>query len=138
VIRANRRTAAAATIESPLSVQRLTTEVIRSNPGGNFDISKVIQTLPGVGGGVGGLAQVSRRIFDSRLGLSAGLRADTNTFTTEGDNPLKALSPRVSFSYVLTDRWTMNASIGRYFKIPPYTVLGFASNDGLLVNKASS
>ena len=54
VIRSNRRTAAAATIESPLSVQRLTTEEIRSNPGGNFDISKVIQTLPGVGGGVGG------------------------------------------------------------------------------------
>ena len=54
VVRSNRRTAAAATIESPLSVQRLTTEEIRSNPGGNFDISKVIQTLPGVGGGVGG------------------------------------------------------------------------------------
>jgi len=54
VIRSGRRTAAAATIESPLSVQRLTTEEIRSNPGGNFDISKVIQTLPGVGSGVGG------------------------------------------------------------------------------------
>lgn len=45
----------AATIESPLSVQRLTTEDIKANPGGNFDISKVIQSLPGVGGGaVGG------------------------------------------------------------------------------------
>ncbi|HEX6334277.1 MAG TPA: TonB-dependent receptor, partial [Flavisolibacter sp.] len=54
VIRANSRTAAAATPESPLSVQRLTSEEIRSNPGGNFDISKVIQALPGVGGGVGG------------------------------------------------------------------------------------
>src|SRR6476620_1510575 len=54
VIRSTRRTAAAASIESPLSVQRLTTEEIRSNPGGNFDISKVIQTLPGVGSGVGG------------------------------------------------------------------------------------
>ena len=54
VIRSNRRTAAAATIETPLSVQRLTAEEIRSNPGGNFDISKVIQTLPGVGGGISG------------------------------------------------------------------------------------
>lgn len=43
-----------ATIESPLSVQRLTTEDIKANPGGNFDISKVIQSLPGVGGGAGG------------------------------------------------------------------------------------
>jgi hypothetical protein len=49
-IRSNRRTARAATLETPLSVQRLTTEEIRSAPGGNFDISRVIQTLPGVGG----------------------------------------------------------------------------------------
>jgi hypothetical protein len=51
VIRANKRTVRAATLETPLSVQRLTSEEIKSNPGGNFDISKVIQTLPGVGGG---------------------------------------------------------------------------------------
>ncbi len=43
-------TADAATIETPLSIQRLTTEEIKSNPGGNFDISRVIQALPGVGG----------------------------------------------------------------------------------------
>ncbi len=34
---------------TPLSVQQLTTQEIRSNPGGNFDVSKVVQTLPGVG-----------------------------------------------------------------------------------------
>ena len=51
VIKANKRTVRAATLETPLSVQRLTSEEIKSNPGGNFDISKVIQTLPGVGGG---------------------------------------------------------------------------------------
>lgn len=45
-----RVTADAATIETPLSIQRLTTEEIKSNPGGNFDISRVIQALPGVGG----------------------------------------------------------------------------------------
>ena len=50
-IKANKRTARTATLETPLSVQRLTSEEIKSNPGGNFDISKVIQTLPGVGGG---------------------------------------------------------------------------------------
>jgi hypothetical protein len=49
-----KNTAKAATLESPLSIQRLTTEEIRANPGGNFDISKVIQSLPGVGGGVAG------------------------------------------------------------------------------------
>jgi hypothetical protein len=86
---------------------------------------------------IGGFAQVSRRLFDSRLGISAGLRTDLNTFTTGGDNPFKTLSPRVSFSYVLAERWTANASVGRYYKIPPYTILGFADNNGVLVNKAS-
>jgi hypothetical protein len=46
----NRKTAVAASLETPLSVQKLTAEEIRSNPGGNFDISRVIQALPGVGG----------------------------------------------------------------------------------------
>jgi hypothetical protein len=49
-----KNTAKAATLESPLSIQRLTTEEIRANPGGNFDISRVIQSLPGVGGGAAG------------------------------------------------------------------------------------
>jgi len=48
-----RRTAKVATLETPLSVQRLTTEEIKANPGGNFDISRVINTLPGVGGTAG-------------------------------------------------------------------------------------
>lgn len=50
-IRAARRAAAqVATLETPLSIQRLTTEEIRQNPGGNFDISRVVQALPGIGG----------------------------------------------------------------------------------------
>ena len=49
-----KNTAKVATLESPLSIQKLTTEDIRANPGGNFDISKVIQSLPGVGGGAAG------------------------------------------------------------------------------------
>lgn len=53
VVVEGRKTAEAATIETPLSIQRLTTEEIRSNPGGNFDISRVIQALPGVGGATG-------------------------------------------------------------------------------------
>lgn len=42
------------TLESPLSIQRLTSEDIKANPGGNFDVSRVIQSLPGVGGGAAG------------------------------------------------------------------------------------
>lgn len=86
---------------------------------------------------LGGFAQLSRNFFDSRLGISAGIRSDINTFTTNGDNPFNTLSPRLSLSYVLSEKWTANASAGRYFKIAPYTILGFADNDGELVNKGS-
>ena len=54
IIKGRKNSARAASLENPLSVQRLTTEDIKANPGGNFDISKVIQSLPGVGGGAGG------------------------------------------------------------------------------------
>src|SRR5690606_25295857 len=43
------RSAIATDMVTPLSVQQLTTEEIKSSPGGNFDVSKVVQTLPGVG-----------------------------------------------------------------------------------------
>jgi hypothetical protein len=54
-ITANRAVAAVSSITTPNSIQRLTTEEIKTNPGGNFDVSRVIQTLPGVGGSAGGL-----------------------------------------------------------------------------------
>ncbi len=54
----NRQSAAVADLVTPLSVQGLSTEEIRSNPGGNFDISKVVQVLPGVASnGTGGGAR---------------------------------------------------------------------------------
>jgi outer membrane receptor for ferrienterochelin and colicin len=53
-VSSKKNTARATSLESPLSIQRLTTEEIKANPGGNFDISKVIQSLPGVGGGAAG------------------------------------------------------------------------------------
>lgn len=85
----------------------------------------------------GAFAQLSKRFFDNRLSVSGRLRTDMNTFTTDGTNGLQTLSPRFSASYVLADKWTWNVSLGRYFKIAPYTILGFADNNGKLVNKNS-
>lgn len=49
-ITVNRSASATATdMITPMSVQKLTSQEIKSNPGGNFDVSKVVQTLPGVG-----------------------------------------------------------------------------------------
>jgi hypothetical protein len=85
----------------------------------------------------GTFVQVGRRFFGEALGVSAGLRSDVNTFTTDGLNPGQTLSPRVSLSYAVAPRWTVNASAGRYYKLPPYTVLGFADNAGVLVNRSA-
>lgn len=75
----------------------------------------------------GAFAQVSKTFLDAKLGLSAGLRTDMNSFTTTGLDPFETLSPRISASYVLSDKWTANASVGRYFKLAPYTILGYAT-----------
>ena len=48
-----KQSAVASDVTTPLSVQRLTATEIKSNPGGNFDISKVVQALPGVAGSTG-------------------------------------------------------------------------------------
>lgn len=85
----------------------------------------------------GAFVQAGKRFLDNRLGISGGLRTDMNSFTSEGNQPLQTLSPRISFSYVLADKWTANISAGRYYKLPPYTILGFADNNGLLVNRNS-
>lgn len=79
--------------------------------------------------------QISKRVFDDRLAISTGLRTDMNSFTETGNQPGKTLSPRLSLSYALNNQWNLNASVGRYYKIPPYTILGFANNQNNLVNK---
>ena len=82
-------------------------------------------------------AQANRRLANNRIGLSFGMRADANNFTTEGGNLLRTFSPRASFSYRL-DRdgdWSVNASMGRYFKILPYTALGFLDDNGQFSNQ---
>ncbi|MBL0306204.1 MAG: TonB-dependent receptor [Chitinophagaceae bacterium] len=84
---------------------------------------------------MGAFVQASKRYLDDRLGISAGLRSDLNTFTEDGMSPISTLSPRISASYVLADKWTLNASIGSYSKIPIYTILSFRDNSGVLVNK---
>jgi hypothetical protein len=83
----------------------------------------------------GWFGQVSRSLLNERLGVSAGLRADGNTFTEEGLHLLQTLSPRLGLSYAIAPKWKVNASVGRYFKMPLYTVLGFRDETGQLVNK---
>ena len=79
--------------------------------------------------------QTAKSFFNNSLDVSFGLRTDADSFTDKGFNDLAHLSPRVSLAYHLTDKFTINASTGRYFKIPPYTILGFQDNGGEFVNQ---
>ena len=51
VVVSTAKSARATDMTTPLSTQKLTADEIKVNPGGNFDVSKVIQVLPGVAGG---------------------------------------------------------------------------------------
>jgi outer membrane receptor for ferrienterochelin and colicin len=85
----------------------------------------------------GFFGQLSKSVFNDKLGLSFGLRTDMNSFTQSGNQPLKTLSPRLAASYRINDQWKINSSVGKYFKIPIYTVLGFQNQAGDYVNKNS-
>jgi hypothetical protein len=58
-----------------------------------------------------------------------------NSFTDQGNNPLRTLSARMGLSYIVADKWSLNASVGDYYKIPTYTILSFRDNLGNLVNR---
>jgi hypothetical protein len=82
----------------------------------------------------GVFGSVSRK-FAQRLSLTLGARTDMNTFTSDGNNPISAFSPRFTASYAVSSKLNLNATVGRYAKIPVYTVLGFADSNGRFVNK---
>ena len=79
---------------------------------------------------------VSKSFIDSKLDISLGVRADEDNFS-EGSRLLNNISPRISSSYALTEdrklKW--NSSVGTYFKIPTYTVLGFKDFLGDFTNQ---
>ncbi len=82
--------------------------------------------------------QVSRDLFDDRLILSFGLRADANSYSSDMSNLLDQISPRFSASYSLTSSFSWNFNTGRFYQLPAYTTLGFRNNEGVLVNRDNS
>lgn len=72
---------------------------------------------------------------DDRLTVSAGIRADGSDFSAETARPWHQLSPRASVRYALSERWTVAASAGLYYQLPPFTALGFENGQGERVNR---
>lgn len=93
---------------------------------GNFSYATQIDFLK-----YGLFANANRNYFKNRLNVNLGFRLDGDDFST-GSDFFSTFSPRASLSYGLNDQWKLNATAGRYFKIAPYTVLGYQENDAFV------
>ena len=78
-------------------------------------------------------ASASTDLLSNKLKVSLGIRADDDTFLSS-NSLLDTVSPRLAASYSLTPEWKLNATAGRYYKLPPYTMLGYRET-GMLANK---
>lgn len=79
--------------------------------------------------------QMTHSWLSDRLTASFGVRVDGNSYSALMSDILKQFSPRLSFSYMLREKFNLNFNIGRYFQLPPYTTLGYRDVNGSLVNK---
>jgi hypothetical protein len=83
----------------------------------------------------GFFGQISKSYLKKKLSLSLGIRADGNTYSAVMSNPLSQISPRISATYILTNKLNLNLSTGRFFQLPPYTALGYSNISGVFINK---
>ena len=83
-------------------------------------------------------SQVSKELVKNKLLVSLGVRMDCNDYSEEMNNPLDQLSPRLSASYSMTEKLKANFNVGRYFQLPPYTIMGYRDNNDLLANKENN
>ena len=86
----------------------------------------------------GVFSQISKELVKNKLLVSLGVRMDGNDYSEEMINPLDQLSPRLSASYSMTEKLNANFNVGRYFQLPPYTIMGYRDSNGLLANKENN
>lgn len=79
--------------------------------------------------------QASQLVLKGRLTISGGFRFDGNSYNDEMANLFRHFSPRFSASFAITDKWSFNSNVGRYYQLPAYTILGFRDNSNRLVNQ---
>ncbi len=79
--------------------------------------------------------QLSDEYVNETLKISMGINLTGNTFNKHMKNPFNQFSPRFSVSYALSDKWDLNANIGRYMMQPSYTTMGYKNADGAYANQ---
>jgi hypothetical protein len=85
----------------------------------------------------GAFIQSSTKFFNEQLTLSFGARVDGSNFDKSMQNLFNQFSPRLSASYQLSEKFSINANTGRYYQLPAYTTLGFKDGD-VFVNKQNN
>jgi TonB dependent receptor/CarboxypepD_reg-like domain/TonB-dependent Receptor Plug Domain len=82
----------------------------------------------------GAFGSVSKKLFEEKLSLTLGVRFDFNSFPVTEIYFEESFSPRFTASYSITPKVNINATVGRYIKIPSYTILGYRNAVGDLLN----
>jgi hypothetical protein len=79
--------------------------------------------------------QLSKAFLAERLNISAGIRSDFSNYSSSMMNPLDQLSPMMSMSYRVTEKFSLNGNVARFHQLPAYTILGYRDANGELANK---
>lgn len=79
--------------------------------------------------------QMSKSYLQNKLGVSFGFRLDGIDYNSNMSNMFNQFSPRLSLSYNLSNKWSLNSSVGSYYQLPSYTVLGYRNAQGDLLNE---
>lgn len=82
--------------------------------------------------------QASKKLLKEKLTVSFGIRSDANNYSESMQNLINQLSPRLSISYSIIKKFSINFNTGKYFQLPAYTTLGYRDNEGVLQNKVNN
>ncbi|MCB0737808.1 MAG: TonB-dependent receptor [Bacteroidetes bacterium] len=77
----------------------------------------------------GAFARLERTYMSGKLDVSVGFRLDGNNYNSNMSNPLSQFSPRTSVTYRVTDKFGLNANVGRYFQKPQAIILAYSLNE---------
>ncbi|MBR5856060.1 MAG: TonB-dependent receptor plug domain-containing protein, partial [Bacteroidales bacterium] len=66
--------------------------------------------------------------YNKRFNAKAGVRADGATCSAKLLKFWRSVSPRMQLSFLVLPQLSLNANIGIYHQLPPYTALGYKEN----------
>ncbi len=72
---------------------------------------------------------------EEQWSTSFGVRLDGNNYSSSMSRPWEQLSPRASVRCQFSPNWSVAASAGLYYQLPPLTALGYKNSEGVSINK---